>query len=160
MWWTCAAGQAVHNLNVTGSKCWQLLNIHHLPYHQPSWTGQWKFKPVINWANVCSRTQLEVFGEPSWFLIGRTFLCKPSWKYSSKLYSGTLTCFAQHVLRTFALFDDHCLWLAESRALLWMKKWKIKMDDRVARFFTHYGGNLFICWLVGGAALSRRPRMR
>jgi len=30
-------------------------------------------KPVLNWANVCSRTQLEVFGEPSWFLIGRTF---------------------------------------------------------------------------------------
>ena len=82
MWWTCAAGQAVHNLNVTGSKCWQLLNIHHLPYHQPSWTGQWKFKPVINWANVCSRTELEVFGEASWFLIGQTFLREPSWKYS------------------------------------------------------------------------------
>ena len=27
-------------------------------------------------------------------------------------------------------------------------------------FFTRFGGNLFICWLVGGAALSRRPRMR
>ena len=30
-------------------------------------------KPVLNWANVCSRTYLGVFGEPSWFLIGRTF---------------------------------------------------------------------------------------
>ena len=68
--------------------------------------------------------------------------------------------FAQHVLGTFALFDDHCLWLAESRALLWMKKKiKIKMNDGVARFFTRFGGNLFICWLVGGAALSRRRRL-
>ena len=96
-----------------------------------------------------------------WFLIGPTFLREPSWKYSSKLYSGPKS-FAQHVLGTLALLDDHCLWLAESRALLWMKKkkTKIKMDDRVARFFTRFVGNLFICWLVGGAALSRRPRLR
>ena len=40
-------------------------------------------KPVLNWANVCSRNYLEVFLEPSWFLIGRTFLREPSWKYSS-----------------------------------------------------------------------------
>ena len=40
------------------------------------------------------------------------------------------------------------------------EKIKIKMDDGVARFFTRFGGNLFICRLVGGAALSRRPRMR
>ena len=33
--------------------------------------------------------------------------------------------------------------LNESRALLWMKKRK-KMDDGVARFFTRFGGNLFI----------------
>ena len=32
------------------------------------------FKPVLNWENVSSRTQLEVFGEASWFLIGPTFL--------------------------------------------------------------------------------------
>ena len=57
---------------------------------------------------------------------------------------GVKKSFAQHVLGTFALFDDHCLRLAESRALLWMKK-KIKMDDSVARFFTRFGGNLFIC---------------
>ena len=37
---------------------------------------------------------------------------------------------------------------------------KIKMDDGVARFFTRFGENLLICSLVGGAALSRRPRMR
>ena len=37
---------------------------------------------------------------------------------------------------------------------------KIKMDDGVARFFVRFGGNLFICGHVGGAALSWRPRMR
>ena len=37
------------------------------------------------------------------------------------------------------------------------EKKRKKMDDGVARFFTRFGGNLFI---VGGAALSRRPRMR
>ena len=37
---------------------------------------------------------------------------------------------------------------------------KIKMDDGVARFFTRFGGHSFICGLVGGAALSRGPRMR
>ena len=46
-------------------------------------------KTVLNWANVSSRTELEVFGEASWFLIGPTFLREPSWKYSSKLYSGS-----------------------------------------------------------------------
>ena len=38
--------------------------------------------PAFNWANVCSRTKLEVFGDPRLFLIGRTFLREPSWKYS------------------------------------------------------------------------------
>ena len=36
---------------------------------------------------------------------------------------------------------------------------KIRMDDGVARFFTRFGGNLFICLLVEGAALPRGPRM-
>ena len=40
---------------------------------------------------------------------------------------GVQKSFAQHVLGTFALFDEHCLGLAESRALLWMrKKYKYK----------------------------------
>ena len=39
-------------------------------------------------------------------------------------------------------------------------KIKIKMDDGVAGFFTRFGGNVSICRLVGGAALSRGPRMR
>ena len=38
--------------------------------------------------------------------------------------------FAQHVLGTFTLFDDHCLWLAESRALQWMKEKKKKEKNR------------------------------
>ena len=37
---------------------------------------------------------------------------------------------------------------------------KKKMDDGVARFFTRFGGTLFICGLVEGVALSQRPRMR
>ena len=40
------------------------------------------------------------------------------------------------------------------------EKIEVKMDDGVARLFTRFGGNLFICWLVGGAVLSRRPRLR
>ena len=37
---------------------------------------------------------------------------------------------------------------------------KIKMDNGVARFFTRFGGFLFlISCLVGGAALSLGPRM-
>ena len=51
--------------------------------------GEQRLKPVLKWANVSSRTKLEVFGEASWFLIGPTFLREPSWKYSSKLYSGS-----------------------------------------------------------------------
>ena len=40
-------------------------------------------KSVLNWANVSTRTLLEVFGEASWFLTGRTFLREPSWEYLS-----------------------------------------------------------------------------
>ena len=124
-------------------------------------------KPVLTWANVCSRTYLEVFGEPSWFLTGRTFLREPSWKHSSNCDEVIIIrdpkSFAQHVLGTFALFDEHCLcrigWEQSSPVDEGEIK-TIKMDDGVARFFTRFGGNLFIYWLVGGAALSRGPRMR
>ena len=78
-------------------------------------------KPVLNWANVCSRTKLEVFGKPSWFLIGRPFLHEASWEFCQRYTRGPKS-FTEHVLGTFALFDEHCLWLAESRAPLWMKK--------------------------------------
>ena len=94
------------------------------------------------------------------FLIGRTFLREPSWKYSSKLYSGSRklrsTCSGnfRHIRRSLLLNG----W--EQSSPVDEEKIKIKMDDGVARFFTRFGGNLFICWLVGGAALSRRPRMR
>ena len=52
--------------------------------------GNSRLKPVLNWANVSSRTYLEVFGEASWFLIGPTFLREPCWKYSAKLVGSQL----------------------------------------------------------------------
>ena len=94
------------------------------------------------------------------FLIGRMFLREPSWKYSSKLYSGSKklrsTCSGniRPIRRSLPLIG----W--EQSFPVDEEKTKIKMDDGVARFLTRFGGNLFICWLVGGAALSRRHRMR
>ena len=52
-------------------------------------------------------------------LLGELLLCEPSWEYSSNCNKSDFwgpKSFAQHVLGTFAL------WLAESRALLWMRK--------------------------------------
>ena len=51
-------------------------------------------KPVLNWANICSRKQLGVFGEYSWFLIGRTFasriiIVRSIRRTATKLYSGS-----------------------------------------------------------------------
>ena len=115
-------------------------------------------KPVLNWANVSSRTLLEVFGEASWFLIGPSFLREPSWKYSSKLYSGSKnlrsTCSGniRPIGRSLPLIG----W--EQSSPVNGEKTKIKMDDGVARFFTRFEDNLFICWLVEGAALSRRTQ--
>ena len=92
------------------------------------------------------------------FLIGRMFLHEPSWKYLSKLYSGSRklhsTCSGniRPIRRSLPLSG----WEQSSP----VDEDKIKMDDGVARFFTCFSGNLFICWLVGGAPLSRRPRMR
>ena len=81
-------------------------------------------KPILNWANVCSRTYLGVFGKPSWFLIGQTFALRTKLGVFIELWRSYIRgpkSFA-HVLGTFALFVKHCLWLAESRALLWMRK--------------------------------------
>ena len=121
-------------------------------------SSAWALQPVLNWANVCSRTYLEVFGEPRWFLIGRTCLRKPSWKYSSKLYSGSkkLHSACAGNIRPIQQSLPLIGWEQSSP----VDEEKIKMDDGVARFFTRFGGNLFICWLVEGAALSQRPRMR
>ena len=92
-------------------------------------------KPVLNWVNVCSRTKLEVFGEPSWFLTGPTFLREPSWEYSSNcdeaifgVQKASLNVFWEH-----------------SPSPVDEEEIKIKMDDGVAGFFTRFGGNLFIC---------------
>ena len=99
--------------------------------------------PILNWANVSLRTYLEVFGEASWFLIGQTFLREPSWKYSSKLYSGSKklrsTCSRniRLIWRTLPLIG----WEQNSP----VDEEKIKMDDGVARFFTRFRGHLLIC---------------
>ena len=88
---------------------------------------------------------MEVFGEPSWFLIGRTFLREPSWEYSSKLYSGSKklrsTCSGniRPIRRSLPLIGR------EQSTPMDEEEIKIKMDDGVARFFTRFGGNLFIC---------------
>ena len=71
---------------------------------------------------------------------------KPSWKYSSKLYSGSKklrsTCSGniRHIRRSLPLTG----W--EQSSPVDEEKIKIKMDDGVARFSTRFGGNLFICW--------------
>ena len=51
-------------------------------------------------------------------------------------------------------------WLRAESSLVDEEERKKKMDDGIARYFTRLEGNLFICLLVGGAALSRGPRMR
>ena len=73
---------------IVQTSCSQLTEMGHVNYwyHIYLKTNSY-LKPVLNWANVCSRTYLEVFSEASWFLIGRTFLREPSWKCSSKLYT-------------------------------------------------------------------------
>ena len=87
------------------------------------------------------------------------FLREPSWKYSAKLYSGSKklrsTCSGN--IRPIGWSLPLIGW--EQSSPVDEEKMKIKMYDGVARFFTRFGGNLFICWLVGGAALSWRPRM-
>ena len=100
-------------------------------------------KPVLNWANVSLRTELEVFGKASWFLIGPTFLREPSWKYLSKLYSGSKklcsTCSGNiHPIR-------RTLPLILLSSPVDEEEIKIKMDDGVARFFTCSGGIFLIC---------------
>ena len=70
-------------------------------------------KPFLNWENVCSRTQLEIFGEPSWFLIWRTFLREPSLDYSSNcdeaifgVQKASLNMFWEHSLYSTNIASD------------------------------------------------------
>ena len=69
-------------------------------------------KPVLNLANVCSQTWLEVYGEPSWFLTGQTFLRAPSWEYSLN-YNEAIFGVQKASLNMFwnirPLFNEHCL---------------------------------------------------
>ena len=128
--------------------------------HSAETSFAFSLKPILNWVNVSSRTYLEVFSKASWFLIGRTFLHEPSWKYSSKLYSGSKKLRSTCSGNICPIRQSMPLIGWEQSSPVDEEKIYIKMDDGVARFFTHFGGSLFICWLVGGATLSRRPRMR
>ena len=118
-------------------------------------------KPVLNLANVCSQTWWEVFGEPSWFLIGQTFLREPRWEYSLncdeaifRVQKASLNMFwnIRPIRRTLPQIG----WEQSSPV---DEEEIIKMDDGVARFFTRFGGNLLTCGRCS-AALSRGPRMR
>ena len=102
------------------------------------------------------------------------FLREPSWKYSAKLVGSQLgqLFFANlvgSIRRSYIRVQKASLnmfWEHSSSSMIIASDWlraelscgrrkiKIKMDDGVARFFTRFGGNFFICWLVGGAALS------
>ena len=101
-------------------------------------------------------------------------LCQPSSKASSILLCNMTVRIKQVDFSafscTYTTINYHCTTVTTPTTLAIMfiqefdaineEKTKIKMDDDVARFFTRFGGNLFICGLVEGAALSRRPRMR
>ena len=85
-----------------------------------------------------------MFGEPSWFLlilIGWTSLCEPCWEYSSNcdeaIFGSTCSGNIHPIRRTLPLIG----WEQSSP----VDEEEIKMDDSVARFFTHFRGNLFIC---------------
>ena len=57
-----------------------------------SWTQRQcavHMKPVLNWVNICSQTQLGVFSEYSWLLTGRTFASRILFGVFVKLYSGS-----------------------------------------------------------------------
>ena len=106
---------------------------------------------------------VEYSGEASWFLIGPTFLREPSWKYSSSYIRGSKnlrwTCSGniRPIGRSLPLIG----W--EQSSPVNGEKTKIKMADGVARFFTRFASKgicLFVdlCWLVEGAALSRRTQ--
>ena len=78
-------------------------------------------------------------------------------RFGQRYFAKTLHTIFNHVLHVSALLDD--LWpLTGWEQSSPVDEEKIKMDDSVARFFTRFRGNLFICWLVEGAALSRRTQ--
>jgi len=49
-------------------------------------------------------------------------------------------------------------WLRAENSTVDEEEIKIKMDDGVAGYFTRFGVDSFICWLMGDAALSLGPR--
>ena len=88
--------------------------------------------------------------EPRWFLIGRTFPREPSWKYSSNcdeaifgVQKASLNMFWEYLPYSTNLASD---WLrAESSPVDEEERKEKKMDDGIARYFSRFGGNIFIC---------------
>ena len=60
---------------------------------------------------------MEVFGEPSWFLTGRTFLREPSWKYSFYLFS-----FEKFLFSLFCFFFNFFFFFFFSSFFFFLKK--------------------------------------
>ena len=93
------------------------------------------------------------------FWLGELLLREPSWENSLKCDEAIFGV-QKASLNMFAQFGEHCLWLVESKELscgwgrifLFLNGWR-------CGYFTRFGGNWPICWLVGGAALSLRSRM-
>ena len=137
---------------------WELCTLRYLvlcPLGVLMWATDVNY---ASWGNCLCSAQFEYnvalrlqrpYDPLSPFLIGRTFLREPSWKYSAKLYSGSKnlrsTCSGniRPNRRSLPLIG----W-EQSGSPVNGEQTKIKMDDGVARFFTRFEGNLFICWLV------------
>ena len=122
---------------------------HLLPMIQELQTAlKWPFlvslKPVLDWANFCFANVMN-FG----------VFDKLRWSYVRGPKS-----FAQHVLGIFSQFGEPCFWLVESKESSPVDEEEIKNKDGWrCQYFTRFGGNWPICWLVGGAASSLGPRM-
>ena len=121
-------------------------------------------RPVLKWANICFVNLVGLFVEPSptqlilnWTQFCFANLVRSIRRTATNLYSGSKKLRSGNtrpVWRTLPLIG----W--DQEALLWVrKKEKYKGMTVQCRYFTRFGGNCPICWLVGGAALSLGSRM-
>ena len=112
-------------------------------------------KPVLNWANITSRTYFGFFVEPkkssanvAGSSLAERLFREPSWGYSSNcdeaifgVQKASLNRFWEYSPCSRNIASD---WLrAESSPA--DEEEKEKMDDCIAWYFTRFGGNLFIC---------------
>ena len=72
------------------------------------------------------------------------FLREPSWKYSLKLYTGSKKLRSTCSGNIRPIRQSLPLIASEQSSPVDEEKIKIKMDDGVAKFFTRFGGNLFV----------------